>query len=64
MVIGALTVDDLITIQEIARLRLGLEVNIHRMTTQAWLSKEHDPFLDRVASRPIVPLLRRDVIDA
>lgn len=58
MVIGDLTVDDLIDIQETARSLLGLEVNIHRTTPAAWHARGDDPFLAQVASRPTVALTR------
>jgi len=59
MVVGDLSVDDLIEVQEAARARLGLEVSIHRTTPAAWAACGEDPFLAQVASRPIIHLGNR-----
>ena len=56
MVIGRLPVDALIEIQERARERLGVDVNVHRATADEWNARRANPFLSEVASRPLVPL--------
>ena len=63
MVVGDLSIDDLVTIQDEARAQLGMEVNIHRTTIDDWQHREHNPFLAEVASRPTVGLLRREDVD-
>lgn len=60
MAIGTLSVDDLISVQEAARERLGMEVNIFRTTAQAWIDRKNDHFLSQVASRPMVSLIGKD----
>jgi len=64
MVVGDMSVDDLIEVQDLARNRLGLEVNIHRTTSAAWQARDQDPFLAEVASRPTVWLVERGGTDA
>jgi len=56
MVLGELSVDDLIEVQTSARDRLGLPVNLHRTTLAAWANRKGDPFLAQVASEPVVVL--------
>jgi len=60
LVVGDLSVDDLIGIQEGARERLGLDVNIHRTSPAAWAASGEDPFLAQVASRPMVVLVGKE----
>jgi len=57
MVIGAMSVDDLLDVQEAARERLGVEVNIHRVSPQAWAQRASDDFLAQVSSKPMVDLI-------
>lgn len=61
LVVGELPLDDLIEIQDEGRLRLGMDVNIHRTSVADWESRELDPFLAQVASRPIVALVDKEV---
>jgi DNA-binding transcriptional ArsR family regulator len=63
MVVGDLSVDDLVAIQAEARAQLGLDVNIHRTTAQDWKDRGNNPFLAEVASRPVVELFRREDSD-
>ena len=63
MVIGDLSVDDLVAIQAEARDLLGMEVNIHRTTWSDWQNRAGNPFLAEVASRPAVGLLRKEDAD-
>jgi len=56
LVIGDMPVDDLLDVQEAARDRLGMDVNVHKTTRHAWRNRNDDPFLAQVASRPLVPL--------
>jgi len=63
MVVGDLLVDDLIEVQEAARDRLGVDVNIHRTTSAAWQARSRDPFLAQVGSRPMVVLVGKDARD-
>jgi DNA-binding transcriptional ArsR family regulator len=57
MVVGDLSLDDLLDVQQAARERLGIDVNIHRVTLQAWQDRASDPFLAEVASHAMVPLV-------
>jgi DNA-binding transcriptional ArsR family regulator len=63
MVVGELSVDDLIRVQDQAREELGMEVNVHRATADAWRHRQGNPFLAEVASRPVVGLLRKEAAD-
>jgi hypothetical protein len=63
MVVGDLSLDDLTAVQSQAREQLGMEVNIHRTTVDDWRSRDQNPFLAEVASRPIVGLLRKEDAD-
>jgi DNA-binding transcriptional ArsR family regulator len=56
LVIGDADDDDLYDAARIAEQRLGREVNIHRVSREAWRRRGGDPFLESVRSRPIVPL--------
>ena len=60
MVVGDLAVDDLLRVQELARDQLHTEVNVHRVTADAWANPQDNPFLMTVASRPIVWLIGKD----
>jgi hypothetical protein len=64
MVIGDIDVDTLIAVEEAARERLGVVVNIHRSSTEAWDDRRGNPFLENVASRPMIPLDRTEVSHA
>ena len=57
MVIGDISVDDLVEVQSAARSRLGLPVNVHRTTAEAWAEPGRDPFLGQVAASPTVVLI-------
>jgi hypothetical protein len=56
MVVGDMDVDDLVNIEAAARERLGVVVNIHRTSVPAWEHRRGNPFLETVASRPMIPL--------
>jgi hypothetical protein len=56
LVVGDADDDDLYDAARNAERRLGREVNIHRVTPDAWRGQGADPFLDNVRSRPLVPL--------
>jgi hypothetical protein len=56
LVIGDLEVDELVNIEQAARDRLGVVVNIHRTSAQAWQHRAGNPFLETVASRPRIAL--------
>ncbi|MDR1186270.1 MAG: hypothetical protein LBK95_02240 [Bifidobacteriaceae bacterium] len=58
MVIGSVEMDDLIEAQQTAHERTGLEVNMHRVTPEAWAQREANPFLATVASRPLVWIIQ------
>lgn len=57
LVVGALSVDDLLDVQAVARDRLGTDVNIHRVTQQVWADRAADAFLLQVSSRPMIELI-------
>jgi DNA-binding transcriptional ArsR family regulator len=56
LVVGEADEDDLYDAAREAETRLGREVNIHRVTPQAWRHPGDDPFLTSVQSRPTVLL--------
>lgn len=61
LVVGDADDDDLFDAARSAELRLGREVNIHRVTALRWISPGDDPFLVSIRSRPLVPIeLRKD----
>jgi DNA-binding transcriptional ArsR family regulator len=61
LVVGEADEDDLFDAARAAERRLGREVNIHRVTAEAWRAPGTDPFLTSVRSRPLVPVnLQRD----
>ena len=56
MVVGDIDVDTLVNVETAARERLGVVVNVHRVSVQAWHHRDGNPFLETVASRPRIPL--------
>jgi len=56
MLIGDVDVDTVVNVETAARDRLGVVVNIHRNSAQAWQHRVGNPFLETVASRPRIPL--------
>ena len=54
MVIGDLDIDSLIDVETTARERLGVVVNIHRTSRRAWEHRQGNPFLENVATRPML----------
>jgi DNA-binding transcriptional ArsR family regulator len=56
LVVGDADDDDLFDAARRAERRLGREVNIHRVSVDAWTSPGDDPFLTSVRSRPVVPI--------
>lgn len=56
LVVGTPPRVELLDIAEDAAARLRIEVNVHTTTPEAWAAKA-DPFLQTVASRPLVPLM-------
>ncbi len=56
MVVGDIDVDTLVDVTGAARERLGVVVNVHRVSAQAWHHRDGNPFLETVASRPRIPL--------
>jgi predicted nucleotidyltransferase len=63
MVVGDLSIDDLVAVQEQARELLSMEVNIHRTAGDDWQNRAQNPFLSEVASRPLVALLQQEDAD-
>src|SRR5512139_3186708 len=56
LVIGDIDEDDLYEIARNAEHTLGREVNMHRVSPQAWQAPGDDPFLSSVRDRPLVKL--------
>jgi hypothetical protein len=56
MVVGDIEVDRLVEVEVSARERLGVVVNVHRTSARAWDHRQGNPFLETVASRPMIPL--------
>jgi DNA-binding transcriptional ArsR family regulator len=56
LVVGDADEDDLYDAARAAENRLGREVNIRRVSPEAWRRPTDDPFLTSVQSRPLVPL--------
>ncbi len=56
LVVGDVDDDDVYDAARNAERQLGREVNIHRVTPEAWRAHDADPFLDSIRSRPLVPL--------
>lgn len=57
MVVGGPSRSSLADVAARARERLGIVVNIHRATPDAWAHPQGNPFLTTVAGRPTVPLI-------
>lgn len=55
LIVGAADEDDLADAARAAEGRLGREVNVHRVSAQAWRSG-NDPFLTSVRTRPLYPI--------
>jgi len=65
LVVGMLSVDNLVEVETQARDTLGMEVNIHRATPQAWKDPDGNQFLATVKTRPMITLLdRKEGVDA
>jgi DNA-binding transcriptional ArsR family regulator len=64
LVVGDLDLDDLIQVQDAARVQLRAEVNIHRISPEAWANPDNNPFLTTVLSRPRVRLFPREASPA
>ncbi|MEV6302881.1 MarR family transcriptional regulator [Actinoplanes sp. NPDC051861] len=58
LVVGDADDDELADAATAAERLLGREVNMHRLSTEAWHSTAGDPFLTSVRSRPIYPLVK------
>jgi predicted nucleotidyltransferase len=56
LVVGHPDPDALFDLAENVSRRLGREVNVHRVTTEAWTADTDDPFLTSVRERPLVRL--------
>lgn len=56
LVVGEVDLDDLDDLAREARVRLGFEVNIHRVSAETWQSSEAEPFIAHVRSQPLVEL--------
>lgn len=56
LLIGDVDVDSQIQVEEAARERLGVVVNIHRSSAHAWQHRDGNPFLETVASRSMIRL--------
>jgi DNA-binding transcriptional ArsR family regulator len=56
LVIGEADDDDLYDAARRAEHRLGREVNVHRVSAEAWRHGDTDAFLSSVRTRPLVPL--------
>lgn len=56
LVVGHADLDDLDEIAGQARTRLGIEVNVQRVSVESWESSDPDPFLAHVKSQPLVAL--------
>ncbi|MFD7552496.1 winged helix-turn-helix domain-containing protein [Streptomyces sp. NPDC059578] len=56
VVVGAPDADALFDLAEGASTRLRREVNVHRVSAEAWESRTDDPFLASVRERPLVQL--------
>ena len=63
LVVGDLAIDDLIQVQNDAREQLHSDVNIHRVTAEAWQNPDGNPFLTTVLSRPLIPILQKDKVN-
>lgn len=56
LVVGDADLDELDDISRAARARLGFDVNVHRISGEAWTSSPADPFLIHVRSQSLVEL--------
>ncbi|CAM5567353.1 hypothetical protein SAVIM338S_04761 [Streptomyces avidinii] len=56
LVVGAPDADALFDLAEEASGRLRREVNVHRVSVEAWEARTGDPFLTSVRERPLVQL--------
>ena len=56
LVVGAPDADTLFDLAEEASRRLRREVNVHRVSVEAWEAGTDDPFLTSVRERPLVQL--------
>jgi predicted nucleotidyltransferase len=56
LVVGDPDPDSLFDLAENVSRRLGREVNVHRVTAEAWTAETEDPFLTGVRERPLVRL--------
>ncbi|MBT2471143.1 winged helix-turn-helix transcriptional regulator [Streptomyces sp. ISL-66] len=56
VVVGDPDVDALFDLAEEASTRLRREVNVHRVSAEAWEARTDDPFLTSVRERPLVQL--------
>jgi predicted nucleotidyltransferase len=56
LVVGDPDPDALFDLAENVSRRLGRQVNVHRVTTEAWTADTDDPFLTSVRERPLVRL--------
>ncbi|WP_201787541.1 ArsR family transcriptional regulator [Wenjunlia vitaminophila] len=56
LVVGDPDADALFDLAEVASRRLRREVNVHRISVEAWEARTDDPFLTSVRERPLVEL--------
>jgi len=56
LVVGDADEDDLFDAARSAERQLGREVNVHRVSAQAWRHPDDSPFLASVRSRPLFPI--------
>lgn len=56
LVVGSPDPDELFDLAEAASRRLGREVNVHRISPEAWAADTADPFLTSVRERPLARL--------
>lgn len=56
LIVGDPDADALFDLAEEASRRLGREVNVHRVSVEAWEARTDDPFLTSVRERPLVQL--------
>ena len=57
LAVGELDIDNLVRIQDSARERLRINVNIHRVKAEVWAHPESNPFLATITSRPLVRVI-------
>ena len=63
LVVGEVPIDAMLDVQQAARDRLGLDVNIHRTSESAWADRRNDEFLSHVSSRPLIRLAGKGADD-